>query len=154
MHKKLACAAVVAMASFAPSVYAATAPALFSGAVTSTCVLTVGTPGLITANADFTQLSSDNAGGLESTVSALSTGVGFKVSAIAPSSFTTGPSTADSFASKYTLSGATTASNIAGATTTTIAAGVTQVSVDLEAAKSSGNFNAGAYTAAVTVRCE
>lgn len=154
MQKQIICAAMMALVSFSPTAFAATAPALFSGTIASTCVLTVGTPGIITANAGFTKLSSDNAGGLESTVSALATGVGFKVSAIAPNAFTTGPTSADSFIADYSLSGANTASNVPGATTTTLTAGTTLVSVGLEADKSTGTFGAGAYTAAVTVRCE
>ena len=154
MKRLLACAAMMALMSSTPSTLAATAPALFSGTVATTCVLTVGTPGIIAANAGFTKLSSDNAGGSESTVSALSTGVGLKVSAIAPSAFTTGPATADTFVAKYSLTGATSASSVAGATQTTLTAGVTGISVGLEADKSTGTFGAGVYTAAVTVRCE
>ncbi len=154
MKKYFICAATMALFGFSSSAFAATSPALFSGTVASTCVLTVGVAGIITPNADYTKLSSDKAGGAESTVSALATGATFKVSAIAPSAFTAGPSTADGFVSKYTLSGATSASNVAGATTTTLTPGVTNVAVDLEADKTSGTFNAGAYNAAVTVRCE
>ncbi len=154
MKKYFVCAATMVLFGFLPPAFAATSPALFSGAVNSTCVLTVGVAGIITPNADFTKLSSDNAGGSESTVSVLATGAIYKVSAIAPGAFTAGPSTADSFTSKYTLSGATSASNVAGATTTTLTPGVTNVAVDLEADKSSGTFNAGIYNAAVTVRCE
>jgi hypothetical protein len=154
MKRQLGWAALLAMISVTSTGFAATAPALFSGTVLSTCVLTVGTPGILTPNASYSKLSSDNAGGSESTVSALATGTGFKVSAIAPSAFTTGPTAADTFVSKYSLSGANTASNVAGATTTTLTPGTSLVSVGLEADKSTGTFGAGAYTAAVTVRCE
>lgn len=147
-------ATCLAVACAPSSAMAADATALFAGTVASTCVLTVGTPGIITANANFTQLDSDNAGGAESTVAALATGAGFKVSALAPTTFTTGSSTNVAFVADYSLTGATTASNVAGATTTTLGAGLSTVSVGLEANKSSGTFGAGAYAAAVTVRCE
>jgi hypothetical protein len=154
MYKKIAAASLAALIGFSSHGFAADATALFAGAVASTCVLTVGTPGIITANATFTQLDSDNAGGAESTVAALATGAGFKISALAPTAFTAGSSTNVAFLTDYSLTGATTASNVAGATTTTLGAGLSTVSVGLEAAKSSGTFGAGAYAAAVTVRCE
>ena len=133
---------------------AATANAVFSGSILSTCVLTVGTPGVMTADSGYSGLSSDNASGVESTVSALVTGGTFNVSAIAPSAFTLGDSSNVSFVTDYTLTGAATASDVAGATTTAIPAGVTNVSVDLAATKSTGTFAAGVYAATVIVRCE
>jgi hypothetical protein len=154
MHKTFAAAACAAIYTFSSPLFAADATAVFSGAVASTCILTVGSPGLITADAGFTHLDSDNAGGAESTVAALATGAGFKVSALAPTTFTVGNSTNVTFAADYSLTGATAASNVAGATPTTLNAGSTSVSVGLEASKSSGTFPAGVYSAAVTVRCE
>ncbi len=154
MHKKFATAAIVALVGFSSQGFAADASAVFAGAVASTCVLTVGTPGIITADAGFTQLDSDNAGGAESTVAALATGASFKISALAPAGFTAGSSTNVTFAADYSLTGATVATNVAGATTTTLGSGLSTVSVGLEATKSSGTFAAGAYAAAVTVRCE
>jgi hypothetical protein len=156
MKKFLTLAAGMLLLSSAQA-FAATAGALFSGAVTSTCVLTAGTPGIIAPNSDYTGLSSQNAGGLSSSVAALATGSSFKVSAIAPNTFLTAPAdgnTNTSFASSYSLSGSTTASNVAGATQTPLNSGSATVSVNLAASKSSGNFSAGAYTAEVTVRCE
>jgi hypothetical protein len=151
---KASALAVVILVGGAGGAQAVDANATFTGLITNTCVLTVGTPGIITANSGFSGLSSDNAGGSESTVSALITGGTFNVSAIAPSTFTLGDSTNVSFATDYSLSGASTASDVAGATTTAISSGVTNVAVDLSATKSSGNFGAGAYAATVIVRCE
>jgi hypothetical protein len=147
-------ATMLALACAPSSAMAADAAALFAGAVASTCVLTVGTPGVLTANTGFTQLASGNVGGLKSTVVALATGATLKVSAIAPQTFTTGISTNVAFVADYSLTGATTASNVAGATTTTLGTGASTVSVGLTANKTSGTFEAGAYAAAVTVRCE
>jgi hypothetical protein len=154
MHRKIAVAAYAALLTIPSQGFAADATAIFSGAVASTCVLTVGTPGIISPDANFTHLDSDNAGGLESTIAALTTGAGFKISALAPTTFTAGDSTNVSFTADYSLSGATSATNVAGSSTTTLTPGNTLVSVGLEAAKSSGTFPAGVYAAAVTVRCE
>jgi len=129
-------------------------PATFAGLVLSTCVLTAGTAGVLTNNSSFNDLASTNAGGARSTVVALTTGTGFKISALAPSSFVTGDSTSVTFSADYNLNGVTTASGVAGATQTTLNLGTTTVSVGLDAQKSSGNFSAGAYSAIVTVRCE
>ncbi len=154
MKFNLIAIAIPALLVFTPVTFAADATAVFAGTVLNTCVLTVGTPGIITTNATYSKLDSDNAGGAESTVAALATGAGFKISAIAPTTFTSGSSTNVAFAADYSLAGATSATDVAGATTTTLQAGATTVSVGLEAAKSSGSFEAGAYAAAVTVRCE
>ncbi|MGL4396484.1 MAG: hypothetical protein ACRCS9_08105, partial [Hyphomicrobium sp.] len=67
----------------ATSAHALDATVPFTGVVLSTCVLTVGTPGLMAAGTDFTTLSSTNSGGTPGTIAVLSTGTNFKVSAIA-----------------------------------------------------------------------
>ncbi len=137
--------------------HAATANVPFTGLVTATCVLTVGTPGVMTASTDFTALSSTHAGGVAGTVSALSTGTAFKVSAIAPTAFTSSPAGGGSsvgFSAAYRGSGATTIGTTPGATTTTLSSGLTNLSIDLSAVKSVGTFDAGAYAAEVVVRCE
>lgn len=148
---------LAALALVPQAAFAATANVPFTGVVTATCVLTVGTPGVMSASTDFTSLSSKNAGGVAGTVAALSTGTTFKVSAIAPTSFTASPAggaDAVSFNALYTGTGATSIGSTPGATTTTLNTGVTNISVDLNAVKSSGTFNGGAYAAEVIVRCE
>lgn len=129
----------------------------FTGLVTSTCVLTVGTPGVLGANSDFSVLSSSASGGVAGTVSALSTGTTFKVSAIAPTAFSIAPdggNTGVTFAATYSGTGSTSIGTTPGDTQSTLATGVTLLTVNLEATKSSGPFPGGAYTTEVTVRCE
>lgn len=148
-------AAVVAIAS--QPAFAADATVPFAGLVTSTCVLTVGTPGVMAASTDFRALSSTNAGGIPGTVSALSTGSSFKVSALAPTAFTTAPQgggDAVSFHANYSATGSTSIGNTPGTTPTTLNSGLTNISVNLNAVKSAGTFNGGAYAAEVIVRCE
>lgn len=127
----------------------------FTGVVTATCVLNVGTAGLLGINTSSNELSSTNSGGLAGSIAVTTTGTTYKISAIAPSAFTLSPdSPTTTFSTTYSASGATTASSTPGATTTTLHTGVTNVSVNLKAAKSSGVFTAGAYAAEVIVRCE
>ncbi|MBK8456991.1 MAG: hypothetical protein IPL47_07690 [Phyllobacteriaceae bacterium] len=154
--KKLLMVAAVA-ASFAPvQAFAVTANIPFNGTVTSTCVITVGTPGTIMPNAGFTVLGSQQAGGAQGTATILTTDTAFDASVDAPSSWSSAPGGAPTttFATEYDLSGATSASNVAGATTTALAAGTTSVGVDLTATASSGTYGAGTYTATAVLRCE
>ena len=150
--------AAAALACLTPvAAVAQTANVPFTGLVTSTCVLTVGTPGVLAANAGFTSLASVNSGGVPGTVSVLSTGSSFFVSADAPSAFTTAPSGGDAnvdFSVRYQGSGATTIADTAGTTPTRVNAGVTLLTVNLTAEKSSGTFPAGAYLTEAVVRCE
>ena len=113
--------------------------------------------GVLAANAGFTSLASVNSGGVPGTVSVLSTGNSFFVSADAPSAFTTAPSGGDAnvdFSVRYLGSGATTIADTAGTTPTRVNAGVTLLTVNLTAEKSSGTFPAGAYLTEAVVRCE
>ena len=148
-------AAVLAFAAAAANAADATVP--FTGLVTATCVLTVGLPGVMGTSTDFKTLSSTAAGGVSGSVAALSTGSAFKVSAIAPTAFTVAPAGGgDSvvFTTNYAASGATTIGSTPGTTATTLKSGLTNISVNLNAVKSSGTYNAGAYAAEVIVRCE
>ena len=149
--------AACAMTLAASSAHAATANVPFTSLVLATCVLTVGTPGIMAPNALYNELDSSAAGGVPGTISALSTGTTFKVSAIAPTSFLLSPTdgnTSVAFASTYQASGATTTGTVPGVTQTTLNSGLTTLNVNLKATRSAGNFPAGAYTAEVVVRCE
>jgi len=144
---------------FAPVLaQAATTGALFSGSILSTCILVAGTPGIITANADYTGMSSHNGGGLASSVTATTTGNSFDITTEAPSAFTLAPAganTGTTFSSSYALSGATTAAEADGATPRGLNIGLTTVTVHMAAAKSADVFPASlTYTATVIVRCE
>lgn len=129
----------------------------FAGTVLTTCVLTVGTPGVLASDATFTSLASTNAGGAAGSVTALATGSGYKVSALAPTAFTASPTGGGdnvTFSASYSGTGSTSIGVTPGATPTTLATGTTILSVDMNAQKTSGTFAGGAYSAVVTVRCE
>lgn len=150
-------AAFGAIAVSASAALAATGNVPFTGVVTSTCVLTVGAPGVLVPSTDFTHLHSQAAGGSAGTIAVLSTGTVFKVSAVAPTAFTSAPAnggTNVSFSATYAGSGATTIGTTPGATLTSVNPGTTNLSINLDAAKSAGTFDAGAYVTEVVVRCE
>ena len=149
--------AAAGVALLPSAVMAATGNVPFAGIVTSTCVLTVGAPGVLAASTDFTHLSSQVAGGSAGTIAVLSTGTTFKVSAIAPTAFTTAPAgggDAVNFSASYQGTGATSIGSTPGTTATLVNTGLTNLSVNLLAAKSTGTFNGGAYATEVIVRCE
>lgn len=83
---------------------------LFSGLVTESCAVNVGTTGTLALSPDATSLSSENAGGIQGTAIVSTNGLGSTIEVVAPNSFLTGPATADTnttFAANYDLSGAT-----------------------------------------------
>ena len=63
-----ACMALLAVAASSTVTMAATGNVPFTGLIANTCVLTVGTPGILQPNAGFTSLSSSNAGGSAGTI--------------------------------------------------------------------------------------
>lgn len=129
----------------------------FTGTVINSCILTVGTPGVMAPSSDYTVLGSKQAGGTSGVVTAVSTGTTFQVSVDAPSSFTlapTGGNTSVSFATRYSGVGATNIGSTPGTTATALSSGVTVLTVDLAATKSTGVFTQGSYTAEAVVRCE
>lgn len=150
-------AALGAVAASASATLAATGNVPFTGVVTSTCVLTVGASGVLAPSTDFTHLNSQAAGGSAGTIAVLSTGTVFKVSAVAPTSFTAAPTSGNSnvnFTASYSGSGATSIGATPGTTLTSVNPGTTNLSVNLDAIKSAGTFDAGAYVTEVIVRCE
>jgi hypothetical protein len=78
----------------------------------------------------------------------------YKISVVAPASFQSGPSGADSgvtFAASYSISGG---SLLLGLIPTTLLNGTYAVAVNLTATRASGVFPAGDYRAVTTLRCE
>ncbi|MCB1506994.1 MAG: hypothetical protein KDJ47_18670 [Hyphomicrobiaceae bacterium] len=136
---------------------AATTSVPFTSTVLSTCVLTVGTPGVLAPNSDYTVLDSQEAGGTSSIVTVTSTGASYSVSTDAPSSFNVAPTGGNdnlTFEASYQGTGATTIGSTLGTVSTLLGLGLTTVTLDLKATKSTGVFPQGAYTTEVVVRCE
>ncbi|MDX2290511.1 MAG: hypothetical protein NW217_17050 [Hyphomicrobiaceae bacterium] len=150
-------AVIMACAAMPSTSRAADAIVPFTGLVTATCILTVGTPGLLGVNSDLTTLSSSASGGVPGNVAVVATGSSFRVSAIAPTGFTIAPPGGDdnvSFSASYAANGATTLGETPGSTASQLNVGLTTVSVNMSAQKASGAMPAGAYAAEVIVRCE
>ncbi len=155
MNKFSIALALAALSGTVGLANAASTNARFGGAVNNSCTLGVASDGTMAPNIDSNVLSSNETGGAASTVSALSTAAGFRVSAIAPAGFSSAPvGAAATFAATYAVSGVTTIGTTAGATTSTIGRGAHTVTVNLAATSTAGVFPNGAYEAIVTVRCE
>lgn len=140
-----------------PAANAVNGTVIFNGTILATCLITIGTPGTLVASADFTELSSQNGGGLSGTATVVTTGLGYSLSTSAPASFTSAPADGDAnvtFSSSYSASGVTSLLDVVGSVTSPLGLGITNVEVDLAATKSAGIFPAGSYTAEVTVTCE
>lgn len=148
---------VLLSAIFIAPAAAVTDTVIFNGNVISTCLITVGTPGVLSTNGAMNVLSSSEAGGVSGTATVVTTGTDFNLSTSAPSTFFLAPAGGDddvSFATHYSASGVTSLLDVVGTVTSPLGLGLTNVDVDLSATKSAGVFPAGNYTAQVTLTCE
>ncbi|WP_421871427.1 hypothetical protein [Nitratireductor rhodophyticola] len=145
------------IAIFTSPAAAVTDTVIFNGNIVSTCLITIGTPGILAANGDFSVLSSTGAGGTSGNATILTTGGGVNVSTSAPTAFAAAPDGGDgdvTFASSYSASGVTTLLDVVGEVASPLGLGLTNLNVDLSATKAAGVFPAGNYTAEVVVTCE
>lgn len=121
------------------------------------CQIVVTQSGTMTTNAGLTELSSKQPGGAQGQAEVTTTNGSFNISVDAPTSFSTMPTDGDTgvtYATSYSLSGATTAPETAGTVTTKAKRGVTDVAVDLVATRTGSIFPAGNYTGVTVLRCE
>ena len=148
------CGAIVVAASLLVGP-AQAADAIFTGTITSTCLLTVGTPGVLTAP-NAVSLSSKNAGGQFSTVAVVTTG-GVSLS-VNPTVAETIRPAGDTGTILWTPTFAVVGSHPSadsGASRSLTSAGIDTMNVNLEGVKQNGGaFAAGAYTSTVTVTCQ
>ncbi|KFB09790.1 hypothetical protein [Nitratireductor basaltis] len=137
--------------------FAAEGTVTFNGTVLPSCLITIGTPGTLAADASYSQISSKNVGGIAGTASVVATAPTFSLSTTAPVAFTSAPAGGGddvTFASTYSTNGVTSVTDVAGGVATQLGLGLTNVDVDLTATKASGAFPAGNYVADVTITCE
>lgn len=128
----------------------------FTGVVLDSCALIIGTDGTLGQSADQTTLSSQEIGGLPGTVTATTNGTASTLEVITPTAFLTGPASADTnttFDTNYTLTGATSLSEVIGSTVSPLGLGVTVATINASATKSSGTFDSGTYELVTIVRC-
>jgi hypothetical protein len=150
-------------AAFVVAVAALLAPTAGHAALIGSCTILVLSSGQMTPNAAIAVLGSAQPGGTAAQAqvtanSLVCTVLGlldcFRVSAPAPTAFTTYPSGGGAgvtFSTSYRIDGG---AGIAGSVQTEVLNGTHTVAVDLAATRGSGVFPAGVYQAQVTVRCE
>ena len=159
MKKVSAFAAAMFVALTPIQANSATGNIPFSGSVSNSCVITVGTSGALAASTDYTVLSSTETGGAAGTATILTTGSGFSLSADAPTSFSAAPATGNdnvSFAASYAATGANTIPTTDGGTATPLSRGSSAITINMSGTKSVGGetFESGTYAATVVLRCE
>lgn len=145
---KIAAAAVFTLAPL--NAIAATGNVDFNGAVTHTCSINVTQAGSLGASTDFSNLSDSNSGGQSGAATINATGNGFDLFVDAPTNFA-GPTSADTIVASISGGLSDTSGTAAGAD---VPHGGANVDVHLSASKTSGVFEAGAYSATVVLRCE
>ena len=159
MKKLIAIAATTFVALTPIQANSATGNIPFSGAVSNSCIITVGSSGALAASADYAVLSSEETGGAAGTATILTTGGGFSLSADAPASFSSAPATGNtnvSFSASYSATGANTIAPTNGASATALSRGSSAITVNMSGSKSvpGETFESGTYAATVVLRCE
>lgn len=124
------------------------------------CLMTVLQPGVFTANAGLTELSSKNPGGVPGVMNVETTNGSFDLSIDTPLSFSLQPpggGASTNFAATMTgvaFSGSGSGTFGETSAQTSLKNGVTTVNVHFIATRTAGTFPAGNYASVVTMRCE
>jgi hypothetical protein len=129
---------------------------IFNGSLLDICVVLVTDSGTITPNGDYTELSSENAGGDRGGATITTTSANFDLVVDAPAAFSSAPSGGDAgvtFDALVTASGVTVLTDIVDGVLSSLGLGLTTLQVGVTASKGAGVFPAGAYQVPVTVRC-
>lgn len=156
MKKTFLGASLLAIAGTASPAIAETGDVTFTGIITATCTIAIDAPGTIVANPSRTVFSSTVTGGDSGAATVTATDGSFTLSVSDPAVFTSAPATGSDnvdFDAMVTGTGAssfTIGDGAAGA----LNQGQTTATVDLTAAKLSGTFAPGSYTATVVLTCE
>jgi hypothetical protein len=155
MHVKkiiVSAAALLAVSAGAAGAQDQEATVTFGASLLGSCALAIGTPGTLALSPDGKTLSSAQSGGISGTATVLTTGLGYDLTVVKPTSFSDFPDggQADSIEMDYTADG-----GLLGDLTSllNLPLGSTTLTIDLEAQKNTGVFPAGDYAADVTVRC-
>lgn len=158
LREILSLAGVVAL-GWSPSAIAVQQGVAFGGTIglNNFCQILLVQDGALAQNSDLTQLASNQPAGRPGLVEITATRASYQVWLDSPTGFTTMPTGGDTgvtFSSSYSLTGATSASNVTGGTATRLKIGQTNLAADLVANRSGDTFPAGNYSSEVTVRCE
>ena len=149
----------MAIASFPRPVLAATAGINFGGTIgiNNFCQVVLVEGGILAQSNDQQELSSKQVGGRAGRAQITTTSGRYSVSIDTPSGFSSMPVGGDtnvSFASTYSLSGATALAETSGNTATKLKRGLTDIVTQFIATRSIDPFPAGTYGSVLTVRCE
>lgn len=122
-----------------------------------TCLIAVGTSGVIAPNIEATELSSKGYGGAPGSVDVLTSAGSFSLVVEAPLGFSLSPVGGNddvTFSASYSGFGATAFSEQPGKIPVRLKNGLTSIQTHLVATRASGLFPSGLYRADLIVRCE
>lgn len=121
------------------------------------CQIVLTQQGTMAVDSGATVLGSKEPGGSAATAEITTTRGSYSVSLDAPTTFDampTGGDTGVTFATNYSMTGATTSPEVPGTTSTKAKKGLTSVTMDLTATRSAGVYPAGNYSGVAVLRCE
>ena len=146
------CLILALMAPFAAPARAANVD--LTASLVNSCVLTIGTSGVMTAASSGTQISSENSGGTAATLTVVSIGSAPTISFSAPS-LTVSPaswSATPTVEIKYSSLGGANQAYTSGASSTSLAALTDSFTINGRVTSASG-FAAGSYTLRTVATC-
>jgi|GEM_PF-1912874 len=148
-------ALLVAMTS--SSAFAVDDDISFTGLILDSCTIVVATDGVLAANAETSQLSSKNAGGIPGTATIVTNSDASVVEVIAPVAWTQKPLNAGNdttFTTSYSIPvGLVTSGEVDGTVQTGLGFGPSELVINATADKGAGAYSGGQYELVATLRC-
>lgn len=129
---------------------------IFNGLILDTCVVAIVSTGTLAADATYTSLSSENAGGARGSATVVTTSVDFDLQIDTPVGFSAMPAGGDTgvtYGALVSATGVTSLVDIVDGALSALGLGLTTLSVGATATRGAGVFPAGSYQLPVTVRC-
>ena len=128
----------------------------FNGLILDTCVVAILSTGTLAADATYTSLSSENAGGARGAATVVTTSLDFDLQIDSPVGFSAMPAGGDTgvtYGALVSATGVTSLVDIVDGALSALGLGLTTLSVGATATRGAGVFPAGSYQLPVTVRC-
>lgn len=129
---------------------------IFNGIIPDSCVVAVLTSGTLAADATYTSLSSENAGGARGSATVVTTSVNFDLQIDSPTGFSAMPAGGDTgvtYGALVSATGVTSLIDVVDGALSALGLGLTTLTVGATATRGAGVFPAGSYQLPVTVRC-
>ena len=133
-----------------------TGTAQFNGIVAPSCIVVVGTPGVLDLATNGTELTTKTGLGMPAVVAVTTTGTTYQVSVANATSFALAPSGGNAgttFDTSWSSSGASIYASVAAGVSRSLSLGITSLSINLTA-RHPTPFPAGIYNAQTVVTCE